>query len=232
MKIDEKSKGDVEKPKDVSKEISKQNSKIGVIMVVSFVFLVVLIIVIVNFSTRGVDKYYFEYNNVKFTPNKNGVGFNMEFYVNQAQYPVIMSVRNDPRTLENISIDITEVKPMIEHKTQIYVAIDPEDNLSGRTTVAAKEIDYFIDNPYLFDILVNSAFLRPTNESIVPTDEQTIVNCDDSSEDIGIIWLRLGGETAIFEEDGCLVVQGGYNDEMEIIRAADRLYLTMLGIMS
>jgi hypothetical protein len=214
------------------KEISKQNTKLGIWMVILFVFLVVVVVFIINASRESVDKYYFEYNGVKFSPNKKGVGFNMEFYVNQAQYPVMMSVRNDPRMLENVSIDIGLIKPMIEGKSQIYVAIDPEDNLTGRTTVAAKEIDYFLDNPYLYDIPVNSSFLKPTTDTIIPSDEQTIVSCEDVDEELGIIWLRLGDKTAVFEEDGCLVVQGGNNDEMEIIRAADRLYLTMLGIMS
>ena len=176
-------------------------------------------------SNRSVDEYYFEYNGINFAPNDVGVGYKMMFYINNAQYPVIMTVRNDPRDLEKIPINIEQIKGMIEGKSQIYITQNPDDNLTGRTTVAAIEIDYFIDNDYLYNVPVNSSLMK----SIEGNEKQVIKTCEDSDDETTVIWLRIGDKTAVFEENGCLVVQG--TDEMEIIAAADRLYLTMVGIM-
>ena len=95
--------------------------------------------------------------------------------------------------------------------------------------MAAIEIDYFIDNDYLYNIPVNSSFTE-TLDDVGFAEEPVIKTCEDSDEETTVIWLRIGNETAVFEEDGCLVVQG--IDEMGIIAAADRLYLTMVGIMN
>jgi hypothetical protein len=233
-----------EKTKEESKTVVDSNSKkskksidykLGIIIIGAIIFLIFLIVFLVKMSSSNIDKYYFEYNGVNFVPNKNaGVGYNMQFYVNDAEYPVIMTVRNDPRNLEDIPIDGDKIGNMIEDKSNIYVTIDPEENLTGRTTLAAKTIDYFIDNPYLYGISVNSSFTKPyfVDSNASTEDSFNVKTCEDSSDDVMIIWLRLGSETAVFEEDGCIVVQGKSPDEMEIVRATDRLYLTVLGIMN
>ncbi len=220
-----------EAPKAETPDFSQPNKKIGLLLLLSFAVLIIFGFFFVRSSQERIEHYYFEYHGVKFTPSKSGVGYDMEFHINDAQYPVKMSVRGDPRELEDIPINITTIKPMVAGKSQIYIAIEPKDNLTGKTTVAAQEIDYFIDNPYLFNVPVNSSFLSFTNDSLVPKDKQVIKTCEDSDEKTTVLWLRLGNETAVFEEDGCIVVQGKSPDEMEIIRAADRFYLTMLGIM-
>ncbi|MDP3916724.1 MAG: hypothetical protein Q8Q42_00360 [Nanoarchaeota archaeon] len=212
--------------------IAKTQSKIGIWMVVLFLALALFVFFMIKSQGENIDKLYFEYNGITFAPSKTGVGYDMQFFINDAQYPVIMNLRNDPRELEDIPIDIDKVKNMIIGKSQIYITINATANLTGRTTIAAKEIDYFIDNPYLYDIPVNSAFLAPTTEAGPKIDKQVIKTCEDSNENVTVIWLRLGDETAVFEEDGCVIVQGKTPDEMEIIRAADRLYLTMMGIMN
>ena len=217
---------------EVKKEMSSQNKIIGIVLFASFLLLILLAFLFVRSSQGRIEEYYFEYNGVMFAPSKSGVGYDMEFYVNEAQYPVKMSVRGDPRELEDVRIDIEKVKPMVVGKKQIYVTINPDDNLTGRTTVAAQEIDYFIDNPFLFNIPVNSSFLIPYEGSETPISEQAIKTCKDANDKTGVIWMRLGNETAVFEEDGCIVVQGKEPDEMEIIMAADRFYLTMLGVMT
>tara|TARA_Y100000310_G_scaffold201978_1_gene202049 strand:- start:1837 stop:2520 length:684 start_codon:yes stop_codon:yes gene_type:complete len=205
----------------------KDTKSLGKVAVVLFLILAVVILFLIWSSSSKMDKLYFEYNGVKFTPNTaTGVGYKLEVYVNEAQFPVIMSVRNSPKNIEDISIDGVVAREMIEYKSQIYVTINPEENLTGKTTVAAKEIDYFIENPFLYDIPVNSAFMSAIVGSAA---EQVIKTCADSVGDTTVIWLRLGDETAVFEENGCLVVQG--TDEMELIMAADRLVLTVIGIM-
>ncbi len=204
---------------------------IGIITIVGFVLLLAMGVWFYQASNTAIEREYFTYNSIPFSPADSGVGFIFEFYLNDAQFPTLMSIREDPRTLEDIPIDPSYVKEIILDATNVYVTIEPSDELRGATTVAAKEIDYFIDNNHLYNIPVNSSFMSPTEESQLSLEEQTIKTCEDSHDGTLVIWLRLGEETAVFEEEGCLVVQGASPNEMEIIRAADRLVLTLLGIM-
>ncbi|MBT4576959.1 hypothetical protein HOB91_01350, partial [Candidatus Woesearchaeota archaeon] len=102
--------------------------------------------------------------------------------------------------------------------------------LRGPTLVAAREIA--IPLSLLYGAEVNKTLTKTSEELDVPIEEQFVRTCEDSDDTTLVIWQRLGDETAVFEENGCLIVQGKSPDEMEIIRAADRLYLTMIGIMS
>jgi len=204
------------------KTLTSSKASIGKMMVVVFLILLVIFFVFWGINKSKASKYSFEYNGINFKMTQ--FGYDVEFYVNEGEFPVVMSVRNDPRELEDISIG--DVKHLVEKKEQIYIAIDPYDNLTGKTTVAALEINYFIDNPYLYGIPVNSAFLKEFDDM----ENQTIKTCEDSFGNTTVVWLRVGDETGVFEEDGCLVVQG--SDESEIIMAADRLVLTLVGIMA
>jgi hypothetical protein len=219
--VDEKKLAEEAKKKNV-----ESSMKVGMTALALFLILIFAGVFMFYASNRSVEQLYFEYNGIEFVPNDVGIGYKMMFYINNAQYPVIMTVRNDPRELEKVPIDIEVVRSMIEKKNQVYITQDPDDNLTGRTTVAAIEIDYFIDNDYLYNIPVNSSLMKAIEGA---SGGQVIKTCEDAKEGVAVIWLRLGDETAVFEENGCVVVQG--TDEMEIIAAADRLYLTMVGIM-
>jgi hypothetical protein len=229
IELKKKEEPQVDKSK-VKTDVSKTEKKIGIVMVAMFLFLILLVVFVVRLNQGGIERVYFEYKGIDFTPSKTGVGFDMKFFVGDAQYPTLMTVRNDPRELENISINGDGIREVFSDKSIIYITEDPFDNLTGRTLVAANELA--MPFSLLFQMEVNKTVTRTSEELDIPLEEQTVKVCSDSDENTQVILLRLGAETAVFEEDGCIVVQGGNNDEMEIIRAADRLYLTLLGIMS
>ena len=216
-------------------EMSKKRSeisqkKLGIVTVAALGVLIFMFIFLFNASNSSVDRLYFEYNGIKFNPSKTGVGFDMQFFVNDASYPTLMTVRNDPRELEDISIDVDYVMDVVSGKNVVYITEDPLDDLRGPTLVAAREIA--IPLSLLYGAEVNKTLTKTSEELDVPIEEQFVRTCEDSDDTTLVIWQRLGDETAVFEENGCLIVQGKSPDEMEIIRAADRLYLTMIGIMS
>ena len=126
--------------KKVKTDVSKTEKKIGVVMVGLFILLIFLVVFIVRLNQGGIERVYFEYNGIDFTPSKTGVGFDMKFFVGDAQYPTLMTVRNDPRELENISINGEEVREIFSDKGVVYITEDPFDNLTGRTLVAANEL--------------------------------------------------------------------------------------------
>ena len=216
--------------KEAMEKVKSSERKLGLVTVVFLVILVFIGIFLYNASTASVDRYYFEYGGIKFNPSKNGVGFDMLFFVNEASFPTLMTVRNDPRTLEDVPIDTEYVRDAVAGKSVVYITEDPHDELTGPTLVAANELA--VPLIFLYGAEVNKTLTRTSDELGVALEDQVVKTCEDSDDRTLIILQRLGDVTAVFEEDGCLVVQGKSPDEMEIIRAADRLYLTMLGIMS
>lgn len=203
--------------------------KLGIVTVVFLLILAFVGFFLYNASSNSVDRFYFEYNGIKFDPAESGVGFDMLFFVNDASTPTLMTVRNDPRNLEDIPIDAEYVRGVVAGKSVVYITEDPYDELTGPTLVAANELA--IPLIFLYGAEVNKTLLKTSDEIGVALEDQVVKTCEDSDDRTLVIWQRLGDETAVFEEDGCLIVQGKSPDEMEIIRAADRLYLTMLGIM-
>lgn len=212
------------------KQSELSQKKLGIISVVALGVLIVTFVFLFNASNSSVDRLYFEYNGIKFNPSKNGVGFDMLFFVNDAEYPTLMTVRNDPRKLEDIPINAEYVRDVVSGKSIFYITEDPFDDLRGPTLVAANEMA--IPLSLLYGAEVNKTLTRVSEELDLAVEDQPVKTCEDSDETTLVIWQRLGDETAVFEENGCLIVQGKSPDEMELIRAADRLYLTMIGIMS
>jgi hypothetical protein len=182
------------------------------------ILLLAFLIFIAYFSTQQQSAIQFTYNGFDF--KKVDYGYQLTLYINQANYPALVKVRNKPQDLEDIPLD--EVS-FLTKKKQIFVTLDPlNKNLTGKTTIAALEIDSFLDNPYLYNIPVNSSFTQPYAGAPLKT-------CADVSDTDGVIDFDLGNTTAVSVVDGCVLIRGKTEDDL--IRAADRLILTLLGVM-
>ncbi|MBT7929003.1 hypothetical protein HN682_03685, partial [Candidatus Peregrinibacteria bacterium] len=175
----------VEKKKS---ELSQK--KLGIVTVVAIGMLIFMFIFLFNASNSSVDRLYFEYNGIKFNPSKTGVGFDMQFFVNDASYPTLMTVRNDPRELEDISIDVDYVMDVVSGKNVVYITEDPLDDLRGPTLVAAREIA--IPLSLLYGAEVNKTLTKTSEELDVPIEEQFVRTCEDSDDTTLVIWQRLG----------------------------------------
>ena len=195
----------------------KPSKSVTVFLVFLAIVFVLFLIFIYSFTTTKQSELFFEYNGFDF--KKDDFGYQLQLYINDASYPAIVKVRNKPQDLEYIPIDDIS---FLTDKKELYLIIDPTKGLTGKTTVAALEIDAFLDNEFLYNIPVHSAFTEPYGEGTVKT-------CADVTEDEGVIWLDTGKETKVFVENGCLFIHGV--DEDELIMAADRLVLTLLGVM-
>lgn len=135
--------------------------------------------------------------------------------------PYTIVLRHDPESLEDIPVE-GSFHTRVYNDEEVFVTIHPDAGLTGKTTVAALEIDKVIDNKYLYNIPVSSAMT-------VPYGEYPVKNCADATAENTVVWLTLGSETTVYTEDYCVIVVG--TDEDELIRAADRFVLTLLGIM-
>ena len=77
-------------------------------------------------------------------------------------------LRNDPASLEDIPVYGT-LNTRIYDDEAVYITIDPYANLTGKTTVAALEIDKVIDNEELYAVPTYSAMTSEYGEYPVVT---------------------------------------------------------------
>tara|TARA_Y100000310_G_C20683607_1_gene817600 strand:+ start:1070 stop:1678 length:609 start_codon:yes stop_codon:yes gene_type:complete len=146
---------------------------------------------------------------------------NIHFTLGSYNQPYILNLRNDPASLEDISVS-GNLYTRILNSEGVFITIDPYTNLTATTAIAALEIDGVVDNELLYNKTVASAM---TSEY----EDYPVITCDMANSDYSVIYLVLGDETAVYSDNYCIVVEG--TDEDELIRAADRLVLHLLQIM-
>ena len=198
------------------KKESQRSAKI--LIAVLGIVIVAAITLFVSNSVSQQNELMFEYNGFWF--KKAQFDYQLQLFINQQSHPTLINIRHKPQEVEDIPIkgDIQGLKK----KETIYVAIDPTAELTGKTTMAALEIDKFIDNEFLYNIPVNSAFTKEHEEGVVKT-------CSSVNDKEGVIILQLGASTEIREEKGCIIVES--TDEDGLIRAADRLVFGLLDVI-
>jgi len=137
--------------------------------------------------------------------------------------PYAITVRNDPKSLEDIPLYGNPVQRIVNDEV-VFITIDPDQELRGKTVVAVYEIQGFIDNTFFYNTPVYTTLTKEYGE-----EEKLIRTCDDASDSQTVIYVTLGEETGVSVDGYCIIVMG--TDEDEIIRAADRLALHLVGIM-
>ncbi len=130
------------------------------------------------------------------------------------------NIREDPRTLKEISVE-SGIKEKILNANQIYITMNPNANYSSKVTIAGIEIKKFISNPLLWGKNASAAFSEEYEGR-----EFQIKGCEENENET-VILLRTGDKDKIYY-DKCVIVQG--KDENGMIRSADRLVLSLLGV--
>ena len=120
------------------------------------------------------------------TTEDGGITYKIKVFINNDPNPKYIYTRHEPSEMVGLKID-PNVKQDILTKKEAYITINPNAELTGRTTIAALELDKFLDNAYLFKIPTKSAFTEVYESS----PDYTIKTCDDVTEDTAIIWLKL-----------------------------------------
>ena len=198
-----------------------QERKVKFIIIGIAALLVLSIIILLVRQQINVNERFFTYNG--FQVEKTIEGYRLRLFLNNAEDAVYLRIREDPREIENITVD-SNVKDNILNKKQIYITIDPEANMTGVTTLAALELDKVIDNPFLFNIPLNSAFTK----QITGRENITLIDCEDATSEIGVIKLQLGMSTRVYYSNGCVIVEG--KEEKDLVRATNKLDLVLLGV--
>ncbi len=190
--------------------------------------LIALIIVLIVFSSLGIigykiinkDKYtYTSPAGDKFKVEKLPIGYTIRTYI--VDQPYDLRLRNDPKNITNIEIE-PNIRDKILDKQTAYFTLKP--NLTSVSVLGALEISNMISRRIG---IFNKQTLGATTE--FANNATDVITCDDVTDQIAVVWLRIGPETRVFSENDCIIVQG--TDEWEIIRAADRLTYQILTIM-
>lgn len=179
-----------------------------------FIFLALIVFLAVSFLRP--NKYSSDYNGFFIQKLENGyktrlyIGDNGPYYINTNYHP---------RDVESLKIDV-DLKKEINGKKNIYISIDPYDaNLTGRTTVAALELNNAIEAFY--KIPVGGAFTKEKNN-------YTIKTCPTDNNDEEIFLLELGKETKILKSGNCIILKA--QQQEELIKEADAIIFKLLGI--
>ncbi|MFH1211048.1 MAG: hypothetical protein V1645_03970 [archaeon] len=173
--------------------------------------------------TPGTSKYYngFDTFDVQQVDSQHGPTYKTIIYLNGNTNPYNIYTRYSPEETEDMNFEFN-LSSKVVGKKEVFITLDPFANLTGETTLAALEIDKFIDNSYLFSTPVNSAFTQPYQN-------YTIKNCEDANETSGVILLQTGPETKAYSQGNCVVLQGA--TQPDITRLADGLIFRMLRIV-
>ena len=201
----------------MSKSIDK---KLINTLIAIFILIAIITGYLVYVNQQRYSKFFFDYNGFKFRMADNG--YKVEIYINQNKNPSFITVRSNPKDVENISVDKRVIE--LKDKKEVYVVIDPYENLTGVTTMATLELENVIENPFLYNIDLNAAFTRPYSNANL-----SVMNCEDSTKERAVIRMKLGEETRIYYEGDCLIMEA--KNEYELIREADKVIFILLGIM-
>lgn len=169
----------------------------------------------------------YEYSNgeTSFLVNKvtdmGYTGSQIQFYLNNQNEPYVLDLRYGPLELEGLDID-RSIRQRLVDDTGIFITIDPDKNLTGKTVVAALEVTKVLNNNYFFHIPVNSSVTKEYESYPVKT-------CEDATQAETVIWLRTGELNSIKTDGNCVILTG--KSEEDLIKEADRLVLYLLGIM-
>ena len=218
----EEAKKDIEKPKETSLK-QKQNRQIlwALVLMAS----VIIIIFLVPYIKQNVFNK-FEYTGLYFyKTNINGIIlYSTEIpLVNSYNFPIgdySIYFRNDPRELENISINIIENKIQFEKNATVYISIEYDAPVCEDNIVSVVGLTQFLDR---FGALKVKGAM---NDAVYASNNQlNYITCK-TNPDNTVILLKTGNETTISKTgENCYELK---YKECEINKVTERFILTII----
>ncbi len=210
--------------KNIDKKI---NWLVGIMIALLLLFAV---FVYVNDKTgfifeNGNERYFYSNGDSEFEIIKSEFqdyeGWNIKFYFPEDPKPYFIDFRNDPLSLENITID-RKAKNLIMDDEQVFITWDRGRNYSVLTSFAGLDLIKVIANPQLYWTPVNTSFTEPYRDRPVKT-------CEDGKPRQTVIYFNVTEQTQVKTMGNCIIVEG--KTEEDLLKAADRLALLLLGVM-
>ena|SRR3989344_1931463 len=203
-------------------EQEKQIKYILIVLVLSLLLLGGLIII---YREIKLSQNNFNYNGFDVYRQKelNSYNYKIKLFLGNNPQPLLISIREDPRKLESIPIESNIKSKIIDGKNESFITMS--ENATSLSVIAAAEISKIIGNSYFFALPTHGALTsQPKGKNNL-----TIKTCEDVTKTTSIIYLKIAAQTKIYSEEDCVIIEG--KDENDLIKAADRLSLTLLGVM-
>jgi len=103
---------------------------------------------------------------------------------------------------------------------KIYITTDPDYPAS--VVLSGVEVAKVLGQ--IYGINTSSATIRPDNRS-----QSAIVTCANNTATTGIVYLKLGNSTRVYNEQNCVIVEG--TDPVEMLKASEKLTYELLAII-
>jgi len=104
-----------------------------------------------------------------------------------------------------------------------YITFDPDQEGIVLARIAQASVE--------LTKIVSQVYEKPVKGGTTKyfSDSYPVITCEDASDKMGVIYIRLGNETKVYNDGLCLIVQG--KNETDIIRAAEKVSFELLKIM-
>ncbi|MDD5178207.1 MAG: hypothetical protein PHT54_02905 [Candidatus Nanoarchaeia archaeon] len=187
------------------------------IMIV-IVLIAILAVIIISINLIKDQKKYNGFE-VEKVVSQGYEGYTTKVYMNNIAEPFYVNTRYHPKDLEDIPYD-SKIKEKL-NKKKIYITIDPTQNMTGKTTIAALEINNMVEPVYNIEVL--SALTKDIGNNM------TIMDCNSVTSENAVIWIKLGENNRVYTENNCVIIEGQTQDNL--IKGADLLDFVVLGVV-
>lgn len=124
-----------------------------------------------------------------------------------------------PSEVESISVS-NDFYLKLQNKIEIDATYDSNSTFAQSIALAQHQMALTLAQ---YNIFVRKGFTTNNSYSL------PIINCEDASENIPVVYFKQGNATKIFSDKDCVVVEASTNSD--IIKAKDRLLYGILGVM-
>jgi len=142
-------------------------------------------------------------------------------------------LRSDPWSVEDVYLEenIEDVLNRDAGISQLYLTQDPDlpTQTEQKSFVALLDFGKILGTQEygVYKINTRTAFTRFTEEG--DAYGLPVITCNDITETVSVVELRLGASNSVHSENGCVIVQG--EDTEGLILAADKFAYHLLGLM-
>ena len=144
-------------------------------------------------------------------------------------YRYVIPLRTGPKEVEEFTVD-KNINNYLLNKKYIYITMDPK--YSSKAILASLDIAKVLGTAdySVFKIPTEGALTYSITNATNSTFQNTpIITCNDANKDVGVIWFNIDNENKIYSNKGCVVIEAV--DEDTLIKLADRLVYSLLGVM-
>jgi hypothetical protein len=224
---------------DVRKTVSKirTNSKILIILVVLLCVLFFGFIISANMNSGPKTLQQLYEDTLAGKESDRNFMYNGHVFVHDGFFWIVRVARGQPGTASYAEYNIpfynsprqVEDVPYQEGSRNALlgkqiVYLTQDIGSPAEVSLAAIEVGRIVGQRYgLLNLNTKAAITSNASEGS-PT-----ITCDDVSRNTGVVYFKISNTTQVYEQDGCLIVEGSSPDE--IVRAADRLSYMLLDIM-